>query len=183
MRVIGGIARGSRLAAPRGMATRPTADRVKEAVFNILGSRVPEASFLDLFAGSGAMGIEALSRGAACAVFVESAGQAVKTLRQNLERTGLAEGARVLNTDYIKAIHLLTAENISFSLAYIDPPYHQGLATKALARVGKNRLLALGGLALAEIASKEELAEEVGPLGKIRVATYGDTAIHIYQMA
>ncbi|MEW6662673.1 MAG: 16S rRNA (guanine(966)-N(2))-methyltransferase RsmD [Bacillota bacterium] len=182
MRVIAGTARGFRLTAPRGMATRPTADRVKEAVFNILAPRVPEAGFLDLFAGTGAMGIEALSRGAAFAVFVELAGLAVKTLHQNLQHTRLAERARVLNMDGMKALHLLAADNVSFDLAYIDPPYRQGIAFKALAGVGEKRLLVPGGLALAEVDRREELPEEVGPLQKIRVAAYGDTAVHIYQM-
>jgi 16S rRNA (guanine(966)-N(2))-methyltransferase RsmD len=182
MRVIAGTAKGFRLSTPKGRATRPTADRVKEAVFNILSPRLPEAIFLDLFAGSGAIGIEALSRSAQFTVFVESSGQAVKNLRQNLQHTGFTEQARVLTMDGIKALHLLAAENVSFDLAYIDPPYWQGIAFRALACVGAKKLLVPGGLALVEVDRREELAEEEGPLRKIRVAVYGDTAVHIYQM-
>jgi len=182
MRVIAGTAKGFRLVAPRGMVTRPTADRVKEAVFNILAPRVSKAGFLDLYAGSGAMGIEALSRGAQFAIFIESAGLAIKTLRQNLQHTRLAERARVLNMDVMKALSILAAENISFDLAYIDPPYKQGIAFNALIAIGKIRLLVPGGLVLTEVGRREEMAEKVGPMRKIRVAAYGDTAIHIYQM-
>ena len=121
MRVIAGTARGVPLAAPRGRATRPITDRVKETLFAILGERVPEARVVDLYAGSGAIGIEALSRGAASVHFVERDRAALDALRANLARTRLAEGATVHATDVER--HLLSAPEATWDLAILDPPY------------------------------------------------------------
>ena len=121
MRVIAGTARGVPLVAPRGRDTRPITDRVKETLFAILGDRVPDAAVLDLYAGSGAIGIEALSRGAAHATFVERGRDAIAALRTNLERTGLAGGARVEATDVER--FLATGEGGPWTLVVLDPPY------------------------------------------------------------
>jgi 16S rRNA (guanine966-N2)-methyltransferase len=120
MRVIAGSARGVPLVAPRGRATRPITDRVKETLFAILGDRVPDARVLDLYAGSGAIGIEALSRGAASVDFVERDRTALAALRQNLERTRLGDAARVHATDVER---FLDADNGPWDLALVDPPY------------------------------------------------------------
>ncbi len=121
MRVVAGSARGRRLQAPSGRSTRPTSDRVREAVFNMLTSRdaVAGATVLDLFAGTGAMGIEALSRGASAATFVESDGGAVRAIEANLALTGLADGARVVRADALRWLEGAGA----FDLAFVDPPY------------------------------------------------------------
>ncbi|HEX2063612.1 MAG TPA: 16S rRNA (guanine(966)-N(2))-methyltransferase RsmD [Acidimicrobiales bacterium] len=121
MRVVAGSARGRRLRAPVGRSTRPTSDRVREAVFNMLASRdaVDGATVLDLFAGTGAMGIEALSRGASAATFVESDGAAVEAIRANLALTGLGGGARVVRADAL----LWLEGGGAFDLAFVDPPY------------------------------------------------------------
>lgn len=121
MRVIAGVARGQPLAAPRGRGTRPITDRVKETLFAILGERVPDASVLDLYAGSGAIGIEALSRGAASAIFVEQARPALAALRGNLERTHLAERATVRPLDVGR--FLAATDDGPWDLVFLDPPY------------------------------------------------------------
>ena len=123
MRVIAGTARGVPLAAPRGTGTRPITDRVKETLFAILGDRVPESRVLDLYAGSGAIGIEALSRGAESATFVEQARPALAVLRANLERTGLAGQAVVVAGDVER--YLASPADQRFDLAMLDPPYEQ----------------------------------------------------------
>lgn len=121
MRVVAGSARGVPLAAPPGSRTRPITDRVKETLFGILGDRVPDARVVDLYAGSGAIGIEALSRGASAATFVEFDGRAVATLRDNLRRTGLADGATVVGRE-VEAF--LAATDLGpWDLAILDPPY------------------------------------------------------------
>lgn len=122
MRVVAGTARGRRLQAPAGSSTRPTADRVREATFNALGSLgvVEDATVLDLFAGSGALGIEALSRGAASATFVDSDGRAIDAVRANLAATGLAERSTVVRSD---ALRFLAGATDRFDLALLDPPY------------------------------------------------------------
>ena len=121
MRIIAGSRKGHMIRAPRGLATRPTSDRVRENVFNILGGRVEDAAVLDLFAGSGAMGLEALSRGAARAVFVERDPEAVRTIERNLDRLRLA-GA-VLRRDAVTALAAEAAAGRKYDLVLVDPPY------------------------------------------------------------
>ena len=121
MRVIAGTARGVPLTAPRGRATRPITDRVKETLFGILGERVPDARVLDLYAGSGAIGIEALSRGATSVDFVERDRSALEALRANLARTRLGDGATIHATDVER--HLASAADEAWDLAILDPPY------------------------------------------------------------
>jgi 16S rRNA (guanine(966)-N(2))-methyltransferase RsmD len=122
MRVIAGTARGVPLRAPRDRATRPVTDRVKETLFGILGERVPGARVVDLYAGSGALGVEALSRGADHATFVERGREALGTIRHNLERTGLAGGASVHGGDVARYLASVPTE-APFDLAFMDPPY------------------------------------------------------------
>lgn len=121
MRVIAGTARGLTLTAPKGAGTRPITDRVKETLFGILGDRVPDASVLDLYAGSGAVGIEALSRGALHATFVERGREALAALRANLERTGLAAAARVEAGDVERFLE--ATDGGPWDLVVLDPPY------------------------------------------------------------
>ena len=121
MRIIGGTARGRRLLAPEGRETRPTADRVREALFNIIRREVPDAVVLDLFAGSGALAIEALSRGAGSAVLVDASRQAASVIRRNLEASGFAGQAVLLTADWKAALPRLTGE--PFTLVFLDPPY------------------------------------------------------------
>jgi len=123
MRVIAGVARGHPLAAPRDRSTRPITDRVKETLFAILGQRVVDARVLDLYAGSGAIGIEALSRGAAHATFVETARPALVVIRANLERTRLAAAAEVVVLDAVRFLDTTRAG--PFELAFLDPPYDE----------------------------------------------------------
>ena len=132
MRVIAGTARRLPLVTPKGMETRPTTDRIKETLFNILQNDLPGCHFLDLFAGSGAIGIEALSRGAAKAVFVDNSKEALSCIRQNLEKTHLADRAIVIGQDCAGAIHALDAKKMHFDIIFMDPPYGKGLEFQVL---------------------------------------------------
>jgi len=123
MRVIAGTARGMKLKAPKGMQVRPTADRVKEALFSILGPRIPGAYFIDLYAGSGAIGIEALSRGAKYCIFVENKRTNIALIKENITKTGLAGKTMVICADALKTIKSLALENIKADLLFMDPPY------------------------------------------------------------
>ena len=172
MRVVAGAFKGRRLQAPRGQRTRPTADRVREAVFSILGD-VSGAEVLDLYAGSGALGIEALSRGAASAVFVERDARAVAAVRRNLEAVG-AE-AEVRRQD---ALRFLAARSGAFDLVFVDPPYDSagrlgGPLTERLPTVLKE-----GALIVTESDKRTPL--ELG-LRLERERTYGDTRIAVYR--
>lgn len=123
MRVISGKCRGTHLMAPEGMETRPTTDRIKETLFNMIAFDLPECQFLDLFSGSGAIGIESLSRGAKHAVFVDQGDKALRCIRENLEKTRLKESAEVLTCSAQEAVKLLGQRKRGFDIIFMDPPY------------------------------------------------------------
>ena len=124
MRVISGSARGTRLKPPKGTVVRPTSDRVKESLFNILGNRVPGSTFIDLFAGSGAIGIEALSRGSDHCIFIDNRRENILLIQDNLKKTRLVERARLIKGNADAIISRLNRENIKADLIFLDPPYH-----------------------------------------------------------
>ena len=132
MRVIAGKARRLQLKTPEGLETRPTTDRIKETLFNMLQPKLADCVFLDLFSGSGAIGIEALSRGAKKAFFVENAKEPLKCIRENLEKAHLAEDAVVFGKDVITALSQLEKEKVVFDIIFMDPPYRKNLELKVL---------------------------------------------------
>lgn len=162
MRVIAGIARGRTLAAPKGSETRPTADRVKENLFNILQPVVSGARVLDLFAGSGAIGIEALSRGAREVVFVEQSSAATAVIRENLRITQLYDRATVLPVSAERAIQRITRDGSVFDIIYMDPPYAGNALYDALCCLAQTRLLASDGVLAAELPARTEPPEAEG---------------------
>ncbi len=168
MRIIAGRWRGRRIAAPPGRDTRPTTDRVREAWMSALQPTLPDANVLDLFAGSGALGLEALSRGAAHATFVERSGAALRALRANVERLGAAAQATVVRADALAYVRAL--EPRAFDVALADPPYGRGYA-QALART-------FGERPFADALWIEHGADDVPPaLPGARTRRYGDTAL------
>lgn len=181
MRVIGGKARGRKLLSVRGETTRPITDRVKESLFNILRDRVVGAHFLDLFAGTGSVGIEALSRGAQQAVFVEISGRAIRTLKRNLELTGLTEGAEVIQRDVFKFIEREGAA--PFDIIYIAPPQYKGLWARTLQALDGKDLLASDGVVVAQIYPKEYEELALGSLQLVDQRKYGSTLLCFYAPA
>lgn len=178
MRVITGTARGRKLAALEGVEVRPTTDMVKEAMFSILQFEVEGANVLDLFAGSGQLGIEALSRGARACVFVDSSRDSQNITRQNLQHTGLSSAARVAAMDYAA---FLRSTKDTFDIALLDPPYEKGLAAEALPLlVGK---MSPGGAILCEIRKGEPMPERVGEFAIHRTYRYGKIALTLYRRA
>jgi 16S rRNA (guanine966-N2)-methyltransferase len=178
MRIVGGRLRGRALAAPKSRAIRPTADRLRESLFNILvhayGDPVTGARVLDLFAGTGALGLEALSRGAAFALFVDDAAEARALLRENIAALGLAGVTRVFRRDAAKlgAAHPLDP----FSLAFLDPPYGQGLAEQALAGARAGGWLAQDALVVVEEAAKAGFTAPEG-FDELERRDYDDSAL------
>lgn len=172
-----------KLTAPRGTATRPTSDRVKEALFSILDStnHLDGADVLDLFAGSGALGIEALSRGAAHATFVEKAAPAQESIRQNLTHTRLADRADILKMDVRQALERFTRNGTRFDLILMDPPYQADIYLEVIKRIEKN-LLTKGGILVAEVATRTPLPDPIGSLSRFDHRIYGDTALEFYSM-
>ncbi len=186
MRIIAGSLRSRRLKAPPGLATRPTSDRLRETLFNVLAPRIQGASFLDLYSGSGGVGIEALSRGAARAVFVERAEPALIALRENLARLGLREGVRVHAGGVSTFLRRGRPESSSkFDLVFLDPPYDAAQEyDSALGLVGgaSSGLLAPAALVIAEHRRKVPLQERYGSLKRVRLLQQGDAALSFYTL-
>ena len=183
MRVITGQAGGRKLKAPKGMDTRPTSDRTKESLFNIIGQRIIDATFLDLYAGTGAIGIEAISRGALKAVFVENNPRAIRIIRDNLNSTGLADMAEVISREVDVAIQTLSKGPRKFDIIFLDPPYLRDLVQKSLVTLDKNKILATEGLVITESSKLDTLPEKAGSLEMLRQEKYGDTILSFYQQS
>lgn len=173
MRIIAGSARGRSFDAPQGRDTRPTLDRVKEAIFGSIQFQVPGATILDLFSGSGNMGLEALSRGAAEAICVDASPACAALIRRNGEKLGLTEGLQVLNADYGAILSSLVAQGKRIDIVFLDPPYASGYAADAVRRIFQEGILSPGGTVIVEHASDQppELGE--GPWQVSRVKRYG----------
>jgi 16S rRNA (guanine(966)-N(2))-methyltransferase RsmD len=182
MRVSGGEVRGIPIRAPRGRRTRPTSDKVREAVFSVLGESVVEARVLDLFAGSGALAIEALSRGAANAVLVENDPAATKAVRHNLEKTGLGEKTSILATDFRSALAKLGREDERFDIVFLDPPYHQADILDTIAVTLRNYSVTTDdSIIVLEHFGKTTPPESIANIPLYRTRSYGQTSISFYQ--
>ena len=179
MRVIAGKAKGRRLRSVPGDVARPITDRTKESLFNILADEVVDAVFLDLFAGTGSVGIEALSRGARRAVFVERHRRAIETIKENLRITGLAAQAEVVRDDVFRFLAREPAEK--FDLIYIAPPQYRGLWAETLLTLDGRSSLTEGGLAIAQIYPKEYKDLELKSLSLVDQRKYGSTMLCFYR--
>ncbi len=184
MRVIAGSFGGRRLVAVPGDLTRPTADRVREALFSRIQSRsgLTGATVLVVFAGTGALGIEAMSRGARALVSVERSRRAARVLLENLRSFGLAGRAELIVRDFEAALADLAASGRLFEGVFVDPPYGRGLALRTLEIVDENGLLARGAWISVETGDDEELPTVVGRLVRVRDDVYGDTKITLYEV-
>lgn len=164
MRVIAGKARRLQLVTPEGLSTRPTSDQIKETLFNIIQSEIPGACVLDLFAGSGGIGIEALSRGARYACFVDNSKEALRCIRENLNHTKLADYATVYASDYLNALAKMQTEKRRFDLVFMDPPYEHGYEVEALRYLAASELLSEDAVIIVEASAKTSI-EEIDGLG------------------
>ena len=178
MRVITGKARGIVLKTPDGMATRPTTDRVKEALFSIIQFEIPTARVLDLFGGTGQLGIEALSREAKSAVFVDEREDACRLIRENLRRTKLESQAKVIRSDYMA--YLKTCRD-KFDIILLDPPYAEVFLENSLKMITEIDILQSGGIIVTERPADKELPWEFPGYSRSRDYKYGKTLITIYR--
>lgn len=181
MRVITGSAKGKPLKTVKGRAIRPTADRVKESLFNVIGWRVVDADFLDLFAGSGNVGIEALSRGARSCVFVELMTPHLKVVAENLAATNLKDRAELIRRDARAALVDLGQRQRRFHLIFVDPPYGQDLVPPSLELIAQHGLLAEEGWVICEHDRKDPVPDSAGGLTKFRELVFGDTVLSLYR--
>ena len=178
MRVITGSARGITLKTPEGMVTRPTTDRVKEAMFSIIHFEIPGADVLDLFGGTGQLGIEALSRGAKSAVFVDAGEPACRLIRENLKRTRLEAQARVVRSDYLA---YLERTKDQFDIILLDPPYAEVFLESAIKKITEIDILRQGGIIVAERPLGKELPWEFPGYDRSKDYKYGNTLLTIYR--
>ena len=178
MRVITGKARGVALKTPDGMTTRPTTDRVKEALFSIIQFDIPCARVLDLFGGTGQLGIEALSRGAKSAVFVDAGEPACRLIKENLKRTKLENDATVIRSDYMQ--YLCSCKG-KFDIVFLDPPYAEVFLENALNKLAEIDILESGAIIVAERPVNKELPWELTGFTKSKDYKYGNTLLTLYR--
>ena len=178
MRVITGKARGIQLKTPEGLTTRPTADRVKEALFSIIQFEIPGAQVLDLFGGTGQLGIEALSRGAKSATFVDAGEPACRLIRENLRRTKLEAEGRVVRSDYMDYLKRCREE---YDIILLDPPYAEVFLENALKQIAEIDILRSGGIIVAERPLGKELPWEFEGFTRSKDYKYGKTLLTIYR--
>lgn len=180
MRVITGKARGVQLKTPDGMLTRPTADRVKEALFSIINFDIPGARVLDLFGGTGQLGIEALSRGAQSAVFVDAREESCKLIKENLRRTKLEQSGRVIRSDYLAYLERCREQ---YDIIFLDPPYAEVFLENSLKRITEIDILQSNGIIVTERPLGKELPWEFDGFTRSRDYKYGKTLLTIYRKA
>ena len=178
MRVITGSARGVVLKTPDGMTTRPTADRVKEALFSIIQFEVPAAKVLDLFGGTGQLGIEALSRGAKSAVFIDEREDACKLIKENLKRTKLEQDAKVVRMDYLDYLKRCKEK---FDIIFLDPPYAEVFLENALKCITEIDILQSGGIIVAERPLGKDLPWDFEGYTRSKDYKYGKVLLTIYR--
>ena len=183
MRITGGAARGRTLRAPRSSKVRPTADKVRGAIFNLLAARyeMAERRVLDLFAGSGALGLDALSRGARFVTFIDESREACRAIRENHVRSGFSSHAEVRRMKLPQGIRRLSGSIPPFDGILLDPPYRRGLAHAMLQALGDGELMSSGAWVVVEHAREDELSEGYGTLRQRASRHYGSTAISLYE--
>lgn len=181
MRVIAGDMKGRRLAPVPGRSTRPTTDKVKESIFNIIGPYFEDGQVLDLFAGTGSLGIEALSRGIARGVFVDMDAKALQVVRKNIEACGLHERSELFRADARKALQLLAGKQMQFNLVLLDPPYHLDVIPTIVTGLVQQNLLQDDAIIVAEHSADRELPGQIESVARWRHVTYGEIAVSFYQ--
>ena len=183
MRITGGHAKGKTLAPFKGLDIRPTPDQVREAIFSIIGQNLTGKIVLDLFAGTGVLGLEALSRGAARALFIDRARRSIGLTRRNIQICGFTDRSLVMMRDLTKGLPPLESlGGQPFDIIFLDPPYRQNMAPKCLSSLVKGKILANGGIVIVETHKTEYLSQELCGLVLVDSRTYGDTRINFYEL-
>ncbi|SHM08811.1 16S rRNA (guanine966-N2)-methyltransferase [Caldanaerovirga acetigignens] len=179
MRITGGMFRGRRIKSLPGEKTRPTSDIVRESLFNILGERILNCSFLDIFAGTGSVGIEALSRGAEKAAFIEKSGFACRVIKENLNNLGISEKGMIIKSDFLKGMRKLESINAMYDIIFLDPPYNKGYASKCLEILSYSKLVSPAFIIVVQHSVSESIKV---PLGLIcyKEKKYGITKLSFF---
>ncbi|KXZ39614.1 16S rRNA (guanine(966)-N(2))-methyltransferase RsmD [Alkalithermobacter thermoalcaliphilus JW-YL-7 = DSM 7308] len=181
MRIISGTLRGLRLKSPKSMNIRPTSDRVKESVFNIINSNIADSFVLDLFSGTGSLGIECLSRGAYSCTFVDNSKESISILKENLNKARMLQKSDIIFSDVISALNKLAVKRDRFDIIFMDPPYLKKLIIPALETISKSEILEEDGIIIVEHDSKDVIPDKVGNLTKYREKQYSSTKISFFK--
>ncbi|WP_302158118.1 16S rRNA (guanine(966)-N(2))-methyltransferase RsmD [uncultured Acidaminococcus sp.] len=179
MRIITGKARGLKLVTPKNYLVRPTADRVKEALFNIIQSRIPGSTVLDAFAGTGNLGLEAWSRGAEEIVYFDKSRESLKLVKANVEKARAGEQVTLIHTDAVNGLAMMAQQGKAFDVIFSDPPYDKGLNRKVVEALEKWPVLKEGGLLVLEHSLEENPADYLPQGTEFRQEKYGDTKISL----
>lgn len=177
MRIIGGKHKGRKLRSVKGTKTRPTADRTREAIFNIIASQVPEAKVLDLFAGTGAFGIEALSRGAQSAVFIDISNRSISVLRENLDRLPFESPTKVIRWDISRNLNCLNSSALVIDLVFMDPPYNKNLITPTLGHLHTSQCMTNNARIIVEHSHQDPVFLDQLPFEIVDQRKYGKTLV------
>lgn len=181
MRIISGIYRGMTIFMPKGEVIRPTQDRVREALFNILRDTVIDATVLDLYAGSGAFGIEAISRGAKKAIFIDNDRRCITTIKKNLQKVKCEQEADVMQAYAFHGLKMLNQRGEKFEIVFMDPPYHKGIAKNCLLKLDEYDILSPNSYIIIEHHKKDTLPKSTERLMLLRQERYGDTILSFYK--
>ncbi|MCX7625499.1 MAG: 16S rRNA (guanine(966)-N(2))-methyltransferase RsmD [Candidatus Sumerlaeaceae bacterium] len=181
MRIIAGEKKGFALKSPKGLSTRPTLSRVRESLFGILQHEIPGAYVLDLFAGAGSLGLEALSRGAQSCTFVERTEAALIALKSNIEKLNYGDKAHVVRAEVIKWLQMQKTTGWPlFNIVFCDPPYDTGLASSSLQHIALHLPLHVGATVVIQSSPREQMPDHSERLRRYRTQKYGDTVLHFY---
>ena len=182
LRVISGKARGLKLDTPKNQDVRPTTDRVKESLFNVINSYIMDSNILDLFAGTGSLGIECLSRGAKNCVFVDKSKDSINIVRSNVKKARVENESTILNVDFKDAVKRLSTQNQKFDVIFMDPPYYENMFIECLKSIDKFNLLDEDGIIVVEHDTKDLFEDSIGRLNKSREKKYGNTTLTFYKL-
>lgn len=177
MRIITGKVRGLKLETPKNYDVRPTTDRVKESLFNIIGTRIIDTKILDLFAGTGNLGLESWSRRAKEIVFVDNSKESLKIINKNIEKAKAKNDVKIINADFSNAIEILSKQNEKFDFVFADPPYNKDILVKVMDKIAKNEIINSGGYLIIERSNQEELTLIPENFELVREVRYGITYI------
>ena len=182
LRVISGKARGLKLDTPKNQDVRPTTDRVKESLFNMINSYIMDSNILDLFAGTGSLGIECLSRGAKNCVFVDKSKDSINIVRSNVKKARVENESTILNVDFKDAVKRLSTQNQKFDVIFMDPPYYENMFIECLKSIDEFNLLDEDGIIVVEHDTKDLFEDSIGRLNKSREKKYGNTTLTFYKL-
>lgn len=180
MRIITGIAKGRIIKAPEGQVTRPTSDRVKESLFNIISKKIYGSKVLDLFSGTGNLGLEALSRGAETCTFVEENNNTYKILSWNVENLGFASSSSLYKGNAFDVLEVLSKSNKKYDIIFLDPPYSRGLVETSIQKISKLGVLDQSGIIISECDEKDNTPENICDIKVYRIEKYGRTKIYFW---